>query len=181
MRLPALPKLPQCCCSDPLNSTAISAIQFNQSGWGWRRGNATAKYATAIFSEIIDIVGLIRNPSNFKTHISGADVPEELSQCHSKWNCQKAWMTLVFQLVLGVWFGTLRRLRHDSFRCLIEIFYVQNTQISEKRFRSCFPSRAHGEMKWVTGRRNELQRGGNKKGKGRPTERLTQREWQRGR
>lgn len=45
MRLPALPKLPRCCCSDPLNSTAISAIQFNQSGWGWRRGITAAKYA----------------------------------------------------------------------------------------------------------------------------------------
>lgn len=30
MRLPALPKLPRCCCSDPLNSAAISAIQSNQ-------------------------------------------------------------------------------------------------------------------------------------------------------
>lgn len=45
MRLPALPKLPQSRCSNPLNSTAISPIQFNQSGWGWWRGISAPKYA----------------------------------------------------------------------------------------------------------------------------------------
>lgn len=89
MRLPALPKLPRCCCSDPLNSTAISAIQSNQSRWGWWRGYRRSKICTAIFSAIIDNRGLIRNLSNFKTHILGADVPWELSQCHSKWNCKR--------------------------------------------------------------------------------------------
>lgn len=89
MRLPALPKLPRCCCSDPLNSTAISAIQSNQSRWGWWRGYRRSKIRTAIFSAIIDNRGLIRNLSNFKTHVLGADVPWELSQCHSKWNCKR--------------------------------------------------------------------------------------------
>lgn len=84
MRLPALPKLPQSRCSNPLNSTAISAMQFNQSGCGWQRGYRRTKICNAIYSNIIDNGGLIRNQSNFKTHILGADVPKELSQPSSK-------------------------------------------------------------------------------------------------
>lgn len=79
MRLPALPKLPQCCCSHPLNSAAISAIQSNQSGWGWERGYHRSKICTAIFSEIIAYGGLIRNLGNFKTPVLGADAAESQS------------------------------------------------------------------------------------------------------
>lgn len=57
---PALPKLPARCCSGPLNSAAIPAIQTNHSGRGGREGGRGgcgggrhSKICMAIFSGIM--------------------------------------------------------------------------------------------------------------------------------
>lgn len=60
------------------------------------KGYHHSKIRCAIFSEIIDNGGLIKNLSNFKTHILGADSQRVQSL---KMELQKVRMILVFQLV----------------------------------------------------------------------------------
>lgn len=84
------------------------------------------------------------------------------AQSHSKWNCRRCeWLARVC-LIQHAKKGGAGWLTTRFFSIFNrDILYVKNTQISEKDFRNYFPFRAHGEMKWVMGQRNEkLQRGG---------------------